>query len=159
MIKQGRLSQPLFSLWLNKDSTSKTGGEIVFGGVDWRHFKGEHTYIPITKKGYWQVCSIQSLQLHLPLYSYSCHMSQQYLSFLIFISRLMWVMCLLGKVQQVLISCLSYVVHFMFTLSSWLIFYSIIVNCWRAPLPLLFPRSLVFNYHRFALPSNIYIYN
>lgn len=38
-------------------------------------------------------------------------------------------------------------------------FFSIIVNCWRAPLPLLFPRSLVFNYHRFALPSNIYIYN
>ncbi|KAI9113693.1 hypothetical protein K1719_014944 [Acacia pycnantha] len=55
MIKQGRLSQPLFSLWLNKESTSKVGGEIVFGGVDWRHYRGDHTYVPITKKGYWQI--------------------------------------------------------------------------------------------------------
>ncbi|KAK4260410.1 hypothetical protein QN277_003527 [Acacia crassicarpa] len=55
MIKQGRLSQPLFSLWLNKESTSKVGGEIVFGGVDWRHYRGDHTYVPITKKSYWQI--------------------------------------------------------------------------------------------------------
>ncbi|KAK9139039.1 hypothetical protein Scep_008720 [Stephania cephalantha] len=31
------------------------GGELVFGGVDPKHFKGEHTYVPVTRKGYWQL--------------------------------------------------------------------------------------------------------
>ncbi|KAM6544916.1 hypothetical protein CsatB_025652 [Cannabis sativa] len=33
----------------------QVGGEIVFGGIDWRRFTGEHTYFPITRKGYWQI--------------------------------------------------------------------------------------------------------
>ncbi|MCI29451.1 aspartic proteinase-like, partial [Trifolium medium] len=31
------------------------GGELVFGGVDPKHFKGKHTYVPVTEKGYWQI--------------------------------------------------------------------------------------------------------
>ncbi|KAJ7980482.1 Aspartic proteinase [Quillaja saponaria] len=55
MIHQGRVSQQIFSFWLNPDATSKVGGEIVFGGIDWRHFRGDHTYVPIAQKGYWQI--------------------------------------------------------------------------------------------------------
>ncbi|KAF3456430.1 hypothetical protein FNV43_RR01080 [Rhamnella rubrinervis] len=55
MIKQGHMSQQIISLWLNQDPTSKVGGEVVFGGIDWRHFRGDHTYLPVTRKGYWQI--------------------------------------------------------------------------------------------------------
>ncbi|XP_021822512.1 phytepsin-like isoform X2 [Prunus avium] len=55
MVQQGHMSQQIFSIWLNHDPTSRVGGEIVFGGFDWRHFTGDHTYVPISKKGYWQI--------------------------------------------------------------------------------------------------------
>ncbi|KAI3915008.1 hypothetical protein MKW98_020555, partial [Papaver atlanticum] len=44
-----------------KSSQSKTykkneeeGGELVFGEVDPNQYKGAHTCVPVTKKGYWQ---------------------------------------------------------------------------------------------------------
>lgn len=55
MIEQGLVSEPVFSFWLNHNSDEEEGGEIVFGGVDPNHFKGKHTYVPVTRKGYWQV--------------------------------------------------------------------------------------------------------
>ncbi|XVE80682.1 hypothetical protein DITRI_Ditri15bG0000200 [Diplodiscus trichospermus] len=55
MVQQGHISQKLFSLWLNRDLTSELGGEIVFGGLDWRHFIGDHTYVLVTKSGYWLI--------------------------------------------------------------------------------------------------------
>lgn len=61
MVQQGHVSQKIFSLWLNRDLTSEVGGEIVFGGLDWRHFRGEHTYVPVTKSGYWQVFVVDNL--------------------------------------------------------------------------------------------------
>ncbi|KAF8387600.1 hypothetical protein HHK36_026253 [Tetracentron sinense] len=54
MVAQGLVSEKVFSFWLNRDPEAKEGGEIVFGGVDPRHFKGEHTYVRVTRKGYWQ---------------------------------------------------------------------------------------------------------
>nr|KAJ0209800.1 hypothetical protein LSAT_V11C400181060 [Lactuca sativa] len=44
----------VFSFWLNRKSKEGEGGEIVFGGVDPKHYKGPHTYVPVTQKGYWQ---------------------------------------------------------------------------------------------------------
>ncbi|XP_058722855.1 cyprosin-like isoform X2 [Vicia villosa] len=55
MIEQGQVLEKVFSFWLNKDPLGEIGGEIVFGGMDKRHFKGEHTYFPISQKGYWQI--------------------------------------------------------------------------------------------------------
>ncbi|XP_057750621.1 cyprosin-like isoform X1 [Arachis stenosperma] len=55
MIDQGYIYQNVFSLWLNKDPVAEIGGEIVFGGINSRHFRGEHTYVPISQKGYWQI--------------------------------------------------------------------------------------------------------
>ncbi|XP_028797167.1 cyprosin [Neltuma alba] len=54
MIDQQLLKEPVFSFWLNRNIDGEEGGEIVFGGVDPHHYKGEHTYIPVTQKGYWQ---------------------------------------------------------------------------------------------------------
>ncbi|XP_057963163.1 aspartic proteinase-like [Malania oleifera] len=54
MVEQDLVSEEVFSFWLNRDPESNEGGEIVFGGVDPKHFKGKHTYVPVTRKGYWQ---------------------------------------------------------------------------------------------------------
>lgn len=56
MAQQGLVGQQIFSLWLNQDPYAETGGEIVFGGIDRRHYKGDHTYVPVANNGYWQVC-------------------------------------------------------------------------------------------------------
>jgi hypothetical protein len=55
MVDQGLVKEPVFSFWFNRNADEKEGGEIVFGGVDPDHYKGEHTYVPVTQKGYWQV--------------------------------------------------------------------------------------------------------
>jgi len=55
MVGQKLVKEPVFSFWLNRQSGEGEGGEIVFGGSDPNHFKGEHTYVPVTEKGYWQV--------------------------------------------------------------------------------------------------------
>ncbi|CAI9108216.1 OLC1v1007769C1 [Oldenlandia corymbosa var. corymbosa] len=55
MVQQDLVSLQMFSFWLNTDPKSKLGGEILFGGVDWSHFRGHHTYVPITQTGYWQI--------------------------------------------------------------------------------------------------------
>ncbi|KAL5715394.1 phytepsin [Ranunculus cassubicifolius] len=54
MLKQGHIKQPVFSFWLNRKVGEEEGGEIVFGGSDPNHYKGKHTYVPVTQKGYWQ---------------------------------------------------------------------------------------------------------
>lgn len=56
MMKQGLVKDPLFSFWLNRRANEKNGGEIVFGGIDPNHHEGNHTFVPVTRKGYWQVC-------------------------------------------------------------------------------------------------------
>jgi phytepsin len=55
MVEQGLVNEEVFSFWLNRDENGKEGGELVFGGVDPNHFIGEHTYVPVTQKGYWQI--------------------------------------------------------------------------------------------------------
>lgn len=68
MVGQGLVKEPVFSFWFNRDANAKEGGELVFGGVDPKHFKGNHTCVPLTQKGYWQVLErffISSVLLHL----------------------------------------------------------------------------------------------
>eukprot|EP00887_Chlorella_sp_A99_P000693 scaffold5.g693.t1 len=54
MIAQGLLPEPVFSFWLNRKAEAEEGGELVLGGVDPDHFVGEHTWMPVTRRGFWQ---------------------------------------------------------------------------------------------------------
>ncbi|KAF3666589.1 Aspartic proteinase A2 [Capsicum annuum] len=54
MVNEGLVKKAVFSFWFNRNAKEEEGGELVFGGVDPKHFKGVHTYVPVTHKGYWQ---------------------------------------------------------------------------------------------------------
>ncbi|KAI5069998.1 hypothetical protein GOP47_0014341 [Adiantum capillus-veneris] len=54
MLDQELVSEPVFSFWLNRNADDDIGGEIIFGGMDPDHFIGNHTYVPVSRKGYWQ---------------------------------------------------------------------------------------------------------
>ncbi|KAI3818797.1 hypothetical protein L1987_12615 [Smallanthus sonchifolius] len=53
-VNQHLVKDRVFSLWLNRQAEESEEGGIVFGGVDPKHYKGKHTYVPVTQKGYWQ---------------------------------------------------------------------------------------------------------
>jgi len=57
MVRQKLVNKPLFAFWLNRDPNSKRGpgGELTLGGTDRRHYKGKITWLPVTKRGYWQI--------------------------------------------------------------------------------------------------------
>lgn len=52
MINQGLLDEPVFSFWLGSDPE---GGVATFGGIDASHYKGKIDYVPVRRKGYWEV--------------------------------------------------------------------------------------------------------
>jgi cathepsin D len=54
MIKQNLVPAPLFSFYLNRNPKGETGGEIILGGSDEQYYEGNFTYVPVTRKGYWQ---------------------------------------------------------------------------------------------------------
>lgn len=64
MLYQKLVQEPVFSFWLNRDVEGEKGGELVLGGVDPHHFKGNHTYTPVTRLGYWQVHFVTIFTYH-----------------------------------------------------------------------------------------------
>ncbi|QHO06683.1 Aspartic proteinase [Arachis hypogaea] len=54
ILDQGFVKESVFSFWLNRNPEEENGSELVFGGVDPNHYKGKHTYVPLSRKGYWE---------------------------------------------------------------------------------------------------------
>ena len=44
MLDQGVVKDPVFSFWLNRNPDGEDGGELVLGGADPNHYKGEHVW-------------------------------------------------------------------------------------------------------------------
>lgn len=54
MVAQHLVKSAIFSFYLNRKEGQSPGGELILGGSDPAHYTGEFTYVPVTKKGYWQ---------------------------------------------------------------------------------------------------------
>ncbi|XP_025268358.1 lysosomal aspartic protease isoform X2 [Camponotus floridanus] len=54
MIEQELVSSRIFSFYIHRNTSVKFGGKLTFGGSDPAYYVGGFTYVPVTKKGYWQ---------------------------------------------------------------------------------------------------------
>uniref|UniRef100_A0A1D1YGM5 Lysosomal aspartic protease n=1 Tax=Anthurium amnicola TaxID=1678845 RepID=A0A1D1YGM5_9ARAE len=54
MVEQGGVDSSVFSFYLNRDPSSNQGGQLILGGSDPALYKGEFSYVNVTRKGYWQ---------------------------------------------------------------------------------------------------------
>lgn len=54
MVAQKLVKKAVFSFYLNRKEGQSPGGELLLGGSDPAHYTGDFTYVPVTKKGYWQ---------------------------------------------------------------------------------------------------------
>merc|ERR1712050_539256 len=51
LVDSKQLPEPVFAFYLGNNQP----GELVFGGVDPKHYKGDFTYVPLSSETYWEV--------------------------------------------------------------------------------------------------------
>ncbi|XP_025266529.1 lysosomal aspartic protease-like [Camponotus floridanus] len=73
IIEQDLVSPHIFSFYLNRDTSADLGGELTLGGSDPAYYEGDFTYIPVTRKGYWQI-TIDRIEMK---FDYLCEESCQ----------------------------------------------------------------------------------
>ncbi|XP_017145965.2 lysosomal aspartic protease [Drosophila miranda] len=55
IMEQKLLSNPVFSVYLNREHEHPEGGALFFGGSNPRYYRGNFTYVPVSHRTYWQV--------------------------------------------------------------------------------------------------------
>ncbi|XP_068082760.1 lysosomal aspartic protease [Anabrus simplex] len=55
LIKRGLIKKPIFSFYLNRDHTTERAGNLILGGSDEKHYKGNFTYLSVKEKAYWKI--------------------------------------------------------------------------------------------------------
>lgn len=53
MVNQKLLDKSVFTFRMG--DTEEDGGDAVFGGIDSTHYTGNIDYVPVRRKGYWEV--------------------------------------------------------------------------------------------------------
>jgi len=51
LVESGQLAQPVFAFYLGNNQP----GELLFGGVDEKHYTGSFTFVPLISESYWEV--------------------------------------------------------------------------------------------------------
>jgi cathepsin D len=54
MMDQSLIEEPVFAFYLNRNQSGEVGGELDIGGKDSNHYKGDISYVKLTKETYWQ---------------------------------------------------------------------------------------------------------
>ncbi|EDW87997.2 uncharacterized protein Dyak_GE18490 [Drosophila yakuba] len=54
IIRQGLVQRPVFSVYLRRDGSSQSGGEVIWGGIDRSIYRGCINYVPVSLPAYWQ---------------------------------------------------------------------------------------------------------
>uniref|UniRef100_A0A8C5TPY3 Cathepsin D n=1 Tax=Malurus cyaneus samueli TaxID=2593467 RepID=A0A8C5TPY3_9PASS len=55
VMDQKLIPENVFSFYLNRDPSGEPGGELVLGGTDPKYYKGEFSWMNVTRKAYWQI--------------------------------------------------------------------------------------------------------
>jgi len=55
MVHRHLVDKPLFSFWIGDTNKDSEGGELTFGGTNPARYHGNITYVPVSRKGYWEV--------------------------------------------------------------------------------------------------------
>lgn len=55
MLDQKLVAEPIFSFYLNTNTSDPLGGELIFGGVDNAHFNGDFKYAPLSQNNKWSI--------------------------------------------------------------------------------------------------------
>jgi cathepsin D len=62
MMNQKLVEKNVFSFWLDRDPVNPKGGQLFFGGSNPNYYIGNFTYLPVTRKDYWQF-AMQSISV------------------------------------------------------------------------------------------------